>query len=373
LYIKQLVEFLQSTYEIRVIAPVPWLPEWAARKWRPAQMVPREETVDGVRVYHPRYLVIPKVLRFSHGLTFAACIRGMLKALRPNYAFELISVHWIFPDAFGTVLAAKSLHVPIIAHALGCDINDYLRYPLRRRMIRWALSRATAVVTKSEEIASKISSLDIDENKINTIHNGVSRELFKCRDKAEQRSALNLPADKKIILFVGNFAIEKGITYMLQAVAELRRTRDDLILYMIGDGPLRVQVERDIARLGIEECTVLLGHVPHARIPHYLNSADALCLPSLREGCPNVVLESLASGTPVVASSVGAIPEMMNASKIGFMAEPGDISALSQKLSSALSIPDHVDRSFDWPSWEQNAQEISKVFANSIECVASTR
>src|SRR5690606_1968117 len=143
----QLVDYLGTDYEVRVIAPVPWLPAWASR-WRPASAVPAEESIDGVRVYHPRYVVIPKILRFTHGFTFAASVRKAMAALRNEFPFELISVHWMFPDVFGTVLAARSGGVPIVAHALGCDINDYLKYPLRRSMIRWALQRVSGVVTK---------------------------------------------------------------------------------------------------------------------------------------------------------------------------------------------------------------------------------
>jgi teichuronic acid biosynthesis glycosyltransferase TuaC len=366
LYIKQLVDYLRADYEIRVIAPLPWLPGWVATRWRPAMTVPLVETVDGMVVYHPRYLVIPKVLRFTHGFTFAQCIRRSIRALRGDFAFELISVHWMFPDVFGTVLAAKALPVPVVAHALGCDVNDYLKYPLRRRMIRWALLRASAVVAKSEEIAAKVRALGVDSSKVEAIHNGVDRELFRVREKFAQRAALMLPTDKKIILFVGNFAVEKGINFLLEAAAQLREARGDFMLCMIGDGPLRSGVEAKLRELGIAGFTSLLGSIPHRKISCYLNAADVLCLPSLREGCPNVVLESLASGTPVVASAVGAIPEMMARSRIGFMTEPGNVAGLTAMLDRAMNLPEDIDRSFDWPTWKDNAGAVSDVFARQM-------
>lgn len=370
LYIKQLVDFLQSRYEVRVIAPVPWLPDWAARRWRPTVAVPREESIQGVRVYHPRYLAIPKILRFSHGLSFALCIRRTIRRKVSGYRFDLISVHWLFPDVFGTVLAAASMRVPIVAHALGCDVNDYLRYPLRRRMIRWALQRTSAVVAKSEEIAAKVRALGIGDSEVVAIHNGVNRELFRLRDKHAQRGSLMLPTGKKIILFIGNLAPEKGVTFMLQAVGQLHHRHKDIFLLIVGDGPLRRQVEEELERWGISDCTQLAGSVAHEEIPRYLNSADVLCLPSLREGCPNVVLESLASGTPVVASAVGAIPEMMARTRIGFTTQPGNVEGLATAMLQALSLPDDIDRSFDWFSWDDNARAISDVFARKIEKAA---
>lgn len=366
LYIKQLVDRIRSTYEVRVVSPVPWAPAWFAERWRPEVALPREETIDGVHIYHPRYLAIPKVFRFSHGFTFGAAVRKALNSIRPEYEFELISVHWLFPDAFGTVLAARAMKVPVVAHALGCDVNDYLRYPLRRRMIYWALAKATAVVAKSEEMADKIIGLGIDKRKVEAIHNGVDRSLFHRRDQAEQRLALHLPAQAKIVLFIGNLSPEKGITYLLQAVSQLRRSGTELILCMIGEGPLRGDIEKEVRFLGIEDRTLFLGRVRHDRIPYFLNAADALCLPSLREGCPNVVLEALSSGTAVVASAVGAIPEMMARTRIGFVAEPGDVPALADKLLQAVCLNVDVDRSFEWGDWEQNADAISSVFSRSI-------
>lgn len=366
LYIKQLVDSIRQHDEVQVVAPVPWLPRSIARKWRPTVDLPDKEVIDGVTVYHPRYLVIPRMLRFSHALTFAVCVRRVLRRLKAGYPFQLISVHWVYPDAVGTILAARDMDVPVVAHALGCDINDYLRYPLRRRMIQWALSRAAAVITKSGEIAEKVAGLGVDREKISTIHNGVDRNLFQRRDRNELRESLDLPLHAPIVLFIGNFSVEKGIPYLLDAVADLRETHPDLLLLMIGDGSLRAQVRQRIEKLGIASHTRLLGHVPHDRIARYLGAADTLCLPSLREGCPNVVLESLASGTPVVASAVGAIPEMMRATNIGFPCPPADVPALRKALLEALSVPSDLEPRFEWPSWQENAERIRAVFSRHM-------
>jgi teichuronic acid biosynthesis glycosyltransferase TuaC len=366
LYIKQLVDSLRQHDEVRVVAPVPWLPRAIARKWRPAVDVPREEVIDGITVYHPRYLVIPKILRFSHALTFALCVQRAVGNLSGSYPFQLISVHWIYPDAVGTVLATRRLGVPVIAHALGCDINDYLRLPLRRGMIRWALSNAAAVITKSQEIADKVADLGISRKKITTIHNGVSRELFHRRDKFALRKSLELPLQGRLILFIGNLSIEKGIPYLLDALASLRDTHPDLLLLLIGDGPLRDDIQEQIRSLGIASQARLVGRVPHDRIALYLGAADALCLPSIREGCPNVVLESLASGTPVVASAVGAIPEMMRATNIGYPCRPADVPDLRRALVEALSMSSDVEPKFQWPTWQENADQIRAVFDRHI-------
>lgn len=366
LYIRQLVEMLAASYDVRVVAPLPWVPEWVAKRWQRSLLVPAEEEVGEIKVYHPRYLVIPRILRFSHGITFAASIRRSFRKIRPDFDFELISVHWMFPDTFGTVLAARSIDVPVVAHALGCDINDYIRYPLRRKMIKWALDRSAAIVTKSEEIATKIASLGVDRTKVSVVHNGVNKERFRPRDKHEQRQMLQIPPEERVVLFVGNLTVEKGATYLLQAFERVRRSHADAVLYLTGDGPLRADLEREAGDLGIEPYVRFLGRVVHEEIPRYINSADVLCLPSLREGCPNVILESLSSGTPVVASEVGAIPEMVRRTDIGCMVPPRDVPALADSISRMLARPHDASGTFDWPSWEQNAASIGAIFTDVL-------
>ena len=366
LYIAQLAQRLRNYYDIQVIAPIPWLPHWLATRWRKGSSAPVVEQIDGITVHHPRYVAIPKILRFSHGYTFAYTVRRALTSIRKDFRYSLISVHWMFPDTFGTVRAAARSGIPIVAHALGCDINDYLRYPLRRKMIGWALKRCAAVVTKSSEIESSIVTLGVRASRVRTIHNGIDRSRFRRRNSAADRRELEVPSDKKLVLFVGNLSPEKCVDSLLKAFAEALPRREGLLLWIVGDGPLRSALTQIARDLEIDHATRFHGQITHGRIPAFLAAADVLCLPSLREGCPNVVLESLAIGTPVAASSVGAIPEMAANSKICFTSEPADIQGLANNLVRAIDLPDDTDRSFQWPSWDDNARAISEVFAAQL-------
>ena len=278
----------------------------------------------------------------------------------------------MFPDTFGTVLALKSGSTPIVAHALGCDVNDYLQYHIRRRMIRWALLRTRAVITKSDEIATKIAGLGIDAKLIHPIYNGVDRDTFTQRAHGLHQSSNLFPEDKRVILFIGNFAIEKGISYLLQAFAAIRRSRNDIVLCLIGSGPLRQAVEQETIEMGLGNSTRFLGQVAHELVPKFLKQASVLCLPSLREGCPNVVLESLACGTPVAASEVGAIPSMAEKSNICFLSKPTDVAALQENILRAIDLPTGIDRSFDWPSWEDNASAVARVFQQVLDSEQGT-
>jgi glycosyltransferase involved in cell wall biosynthesis len=360
-YLRQLVERLGSSYEIRVVAPVPWMPRSLARVLKARVDLPPREIVSGTQVYHPRYLVIPKILRFIHGFTLAWSLRRALRKVRIEFPYDLISVHWMFPDAFATVLANRNSDIPIVAHAMGCDINDYIRYPLRRKMIRWALLGSSGIVTKSKELANKISSLVGDVRSVNVIYNGVDRQIFRPVEREIARRQLDIPNDASVVLFVGNLAVEKAVSVLLDAFARVNEDMPDTMLVIVGDGPLKKDLLNQVDKLNLTDSVSFLGQRPHDQIPTYLNAADVLCLPSLREGCPNVVLESLSCGTPVVASAVGAIPEMLERADAGFLTKPGDVDDLAANLQEAILRENESIHSFVWPSWEDNAASIGNV------------
>jgi glycosyltransferase involved in cell wall biosynthesis len=335
--------------------------------------LPESETYVGTKVYHPRYFVIPKAMRFLHGLTLGWSLRRLFKSIYAEFPFELISAHWLYPDAYAATLANRESGIPVVCHALGCDINEYLRFPLRRRMIRWSLHHSSAIVTKSQELADKIGNLLGNSANLNVIYNGIDREMFHQIGKKEARRSVGFELDSTIVLFVGNLAPEKAISVLLEAFAQLVSRQGLIALYIVGDGPLEKQLKSQSDTLGLSDFVTFLGKVPHRRISTYLNAADVLCLPSLREGCPNVVLESLACGTAVVASAVGAVPEMVSRAKNGFLVRPGDVADLAEKLQAAVSRSSDGTREFRWPSWEENAESVGEVFDACLADGASTR
>ncbi|MEM7016991.1 MAG: glycosyltransferase, partial [Pseudomonadota bacterium] len=192
-------------------------------------------------------------------------------------------------------------------------------------------------------------------------------EKFYFRDRDTCRDKLGLPKDRRIILFAGNFQVEKGLGYLVEAYAKLAPSQPDTDLYVIGSGPLEDQIQQQVERLGIRDRVNFVGRVLHESMPDYLGAADFLSLPSLREGCPNTVLETLACGTPVIASRVGAVPEMLYKDHYGLMAEPANAESLYQALKTACEREWPVLNDFEWMSWEENAQQVSKVFEQVMQ------
>jgi len=223
---------------------------------------------------------------------------------------------------------------------LGSDVNDLPRRPALRWQILRGLRRASRVVSVSEALRDETARIGVPRERIVVAHNGVDGEIFRIRDRDEARAALGLSGKGPLIGYVGNLAAEKGADVLVEAMGALARRGRAADLAVIGAGALEPALRARVAALGIEGRVRFLGRRVHDEVPRWISASDVLCLPSRREGCPNVVLEALASGRPVVASAVGGVPELLRTDN-GILVPPERPDALADALCRAL------DRAWD--------------------------
>jgi glycosyltransferase involved in cell wall biosynthesis len=278
---------------------------------------------------------------------------------------DLISAHWIYPDGYGASLIAKHMNIPLTLHARGCDINEYTKYFLRRKLIRSALRRASLVFSVSSEIRDKVTRLGIPGNRTRVVLNGVDQQVFRRVDRREARQRLSLNGEGRYLLYVGNLQHEKGVNFLVEAAAIARRI--EFTLLIVGDGPERHGLEKQIEDKGLEDRILILGRKPHGEIPDYLAASDLLCLPSLREGCPNIILESLSVGTPVLSSRVGAVPDIVTRPEWGVMVPPGDAAALAGGIEQAIDLKAGPVPEFQWYDWGQCADLVLEDFSTIVD------
>ena len=341
-FVKNLVRAMQSLCAVNVIAPVPYAPplRWVPR-WHALSCVGREEIIGGIEVLHPRYLVIPRMECFS-GFSYFLGVLGSLRRAKREYGSFLIHAHCAYPDGVGVALAAHFLRLPYAITAHGSDINVYAARSLLRPQVRWALAGARGVIAVSRDLESKINALT------GNAHLSVARipcagfdpAVFFPRSSQDARKILGLPQEGRIVVFVGNLVPVKAVKFLVQAWTMLKRQgviyeHDQLII--IGEGPCRADLELRIGQAEIAHTTKLIGAIPQAAVSDWIAAATLLCLPSYNEGMPNVVVEALASGVPVVASRVGGIPELVCEGVNGMLVEPGNARALADALATALS------------------------------------
>jgi len=356
-FIRQLVERLTDEFDISVICPIPWRPGLLINK---QDQIPVKDEINGINVYYPRHLIIPKLLRASYGWLMYLSLLPALKVLHKDKHIDLVSAHWVYPDGVGAVKAARNMGLPVVIHALGCDINEYSKYLMRRIQISTALKNSDLIVVKSNDLAKKTIQLGANENNLRIILNGVDQDKFYQQDMQLSRLKLGLDPAKKYLLFVGNIQQEKGLKYLIEAMAMLSSCEFELLI--IGAGPLEEDMKALVVKQGLESVVQFLGCRPHNCIPRYLNAVNALCLPSIREGCPNIVLESLSCGTPVLASRVGAVPEIITEESHGMIVSAQSADQLAREIPNILKIKTNKPVTFDWYSWDRNAEYISHVF-----------
>jgi len=350
----QQIRELAKLCDVKVVAPIPHF-QYSR------EQVPEYEEIAGIAVYHPRYLVIPKIMRCLYGFFFYDGIRNTVEEIYEDFEFDKILATWAYPDAFGAALIARQMDKPLYIKVHGTDINVFIQYFLRRTMITWACRQAQKIMAVSSSLKERIAGLGIPADKIELIPNGVDCDKFKILDKDECRTKLGLSHKSKHVTYIGNLKPIKGVRYLIQAFLDVM---PDVCLNIVGDGKELNNLEKMAVDLQLAERVRFFGRQPHEAIPLWINASDCLCLPSLNEGCPNVVLESLACGRPVVASRVGAVPDLLDSEDKGIMVEPGNEKALARAIKQI--IMHNVDRrqireSVLGYGWEENAKRVYSI------------
>ena len=353
---------------VRVVAPVPWFPPLKlGSRWHYSQ-VKREERIEGLPVSHPRYLMIPKVGTGWHGPMMAASLRSFVAALRARDPFDVIDAHYVYPDGFAAVEIGRVLGTPVVVSARGSDINLFREIPSVRGHLARTLSGASALIAVSEALAESMRALGAAPRKIHVIPNGVDARKFRpvAREAALGRLGLG---PGRLLLSVGHLTANKGFDRLLRAFRLLLNLggHDDVRVAIVGGGTYRNDLERLVASLGLSDRVRLAGEVPHAELHLWYAAADLFCLFSLREGWPNVVLESMACGTPVLATPVGGVPEIVATSQVGALAEGSD-ETLARAIAQALLRPwdrEAIARYAGAHTWERAAESVHEVLASA--------
>lgn len=327
-FVENRLRHLVSTNRItaKVVAPVPWFPFRHSRFGRYALVArtPPSETRNGLSVEHPRYFVAPRVGMSVSPLTLFLGSKSLISARAAD--FDLIDAHYFFPDGVAAVLLARSLKKPVVITARGTDINLIPEWRVPRRMIQYAAQQADGIIAVSQALKDALIGLGIPSERIVVLRNGVDLEMFRPRDRARARTALNL--DGKVLLSVGHLIERKGHDIVIKALCKL----PGWTLVIAGDGPERLPLLQLAQRLGVYGRVRFVGQIAHSQLSCLYSAADMLVLASSREGWPNVLLESMACGTPVVATSIWGNPEVVCAPEAGLLVKERSPEAISEAV-----------------------------------------
>ena len=366
LFIRARLEHMAAAADVKVVAPILCLDDVGrnGNKTNRAR-VPRYCQSGPLEVYHPRWLYVPGTGVLT-ALLLALELIWPVWRLRKRFPFQLLDAHFGFPEGIAAALLAGVLRLPFMVTLRGSELL-HARYRWRRMGMRWALRRASRVLTVSEQLRIFALELGVDPGRVKTIPNGIDRARFHPREQEVSRARYGLPTATPIILAAGHLIELKGHHHLIRAMKQLLAGGSHVLLLIAGGVPGRgvssyeAELRALTAELRLQEAVRFLGPVSPDTLAELMSAADVFCLASSREGWPNVVNEALGCGTPVVATHVGAIPELIPSARYGFVVPVGDPAALAGAVKLALATPWDRRAIAAWGQtrgWEEVAEEV---------------
>lgn len=274
--------------------------------------------------------------------------------------FDVVHVHWPIPHGILGLAARRAGDLPLVSTFHGVELTWTARMPFVRSFVRRLIRTSDAVTANSSHTESLIR--QVADRPVVRVPFGSALEVPASLPAREARPV----AGPFRLLFVGRLVERKGLRHALEALAELRERRP-IRLDIVGDGPLRSELEERARALGLSDLVTFHGFVPAEELARRYDEADAFVLPAVQdakgdvEGLGVVLIEALGRGVPVVASASGGIVDIVLNERTGLLVPPGDAGALATAVDRLAADPAvgvrlgaagraHVDANFSWPA-----------------------
>ena len=326
---------------LAVVSPQPWFPgQSLIRRLRPGYrpQAPALEIQQGIRVYHPRFLAVPGVLRRFDGWSMAIASMNVMRRLKRQGA-RLIDAHFTYPDGEAATHLGRWLDLPVTLTLRGTEVPHSKNPVLRPRLAR-TLKAAARVFSVSDSLRRLAIELGAAAQKTEVIGNGVDIARFHPVDRAAARDQYGLPQDARVLISVGGLVERKGMHRVIDCLPALIGRHPGLHYLVVGsggpEGDMRAELDAQVARLGLAGRVHFLGALPPDELNVPLSAADVFVLSTRNEGWANVFLEAMACGLPVVSTDVGGNAEVVCRSELGTIVPFGDAPALTAALDDAL-------------------------------------
>ena len=358
----QTLRVLAHKADIQVFYPNASYPSVFKPRSRSYDKLDASYSPPDVKVNYYDYPALPLISRPMNGWMAA---RALLPAVR-NFKPDILFGCFLYPDGYAALKIGRALGLPVVGMSIGSDLNR-IGDPISAMHTRRVLRGVDFLVTVSGGLRMKAVSMGARSETTRAVINGCDLSVFHVRDRLEARQKLHIDQSAAAVIYVGRMDVKKGLRELVEAAASLRPERSKLHVYLVGEGPDRPIIESAILANNAASYIHALPGCAFDDVAVWMAAADLVTLPSYMEGCPNVVLEALASGRPVVATNVGGIPEIMS-DKCGRLVAPRDQAALAQAIASVLdSFWDASAISAGWSrSWDAVAAELLELFESVL-------
>ena len=354
-----------------VVAPVPWFPSRSPRfgDWARHAAAARTELRDGLTVHHPRYPLVPRIgMHAAPAALLAAGAAELRRLLRGGLGFDLIDAHYLYPDGVAAAALGAMFGKPVVITARGSDVTQLPSYAGPRRLIQWAMRRASALIAVSAGLREAMLGLGASPEAVTVLRNGVDLSLFRPLDRTRVREQLGLQGPT--LLSVGHLIPRKRHDLAIECLRALPGWR----LMIVGEGPERPALEAQARLLGLQDRVTFHGSHPHHALPRFYTAADMLILASSREGWANVLLEAMACGTPVVASRIPGNPEVVQSAEAGLIVRENTAEGFADAVRAIASDPPAREATRAYAegfSWDATSAGQLAIFRRVLSTVAA--
>lgn len=379
----QLVQNLSALgIPIVVIAPVPYSPPflWFKKKWRAQGRIPWRECIDGVEVIYPRYFCLPGQRFIVWNTLFMYwSVYPIMRIMHRKGIFNIIHSYGVLPAGFVGQLTAARLNLLSACTVIGLDINVLAKKSAKAgALAKYVLEKAGQVITVGKDLASETNKLQVPNNRIKVIYNGVDSERFDLTniDCARARFELGFSSGDRIILFVGRLVREKGIYELIEVFARVSQKFSEAILVIVGDGNEKEALVNLACKKGIKEKVAFAGNIPYKKLVWWYAASEIVALLSYYEGVPNVLKEAMSCGRAVVATRTAGITELVTDGETGILVEPGSIDQAVLALEKLLASSEPRRKMGIYArslirekqfSWKNTAEAYREVYAQLIK------
>jgi glycosyltransferase involved in cell wall biosynthesis len=359
--------------DLCVIAPVPWFPlsHKAFGSYGEYARIPFFDQRNQIEVRYPRFPIIPKIGMSASPFLMACGLYNSVSTLARSFNFDVIDAYYLYPDGVAAAILARAFNRPLLLTALGSDVSLLPTYQVPKKLILWGATRAFCLTTVCCALRDELVRLGIPTERIRVIKHGVDLNLFRpLDDRAMVRASLGLT--KPTIVSVGRLVKEKGHDVAIQAM----KFEPGMELLVIGEGPEKDRLSNLIHTEGLSDRVRLCGGLDQRALSTMLGAADCLLQCSSREGISNVILESLACGTPVAATAVWGTPETMNSVAAGVLFEDRTPAGAANAIAKLFRNPPgrrETRRFAEQFTWTETANQHLAALENSVYGVRCDR
>ncbi|MEW4448336.1 glycosyltransferase [Qipengyuania sp. JC766] len=349
-------------WDVTLFNPI-GIPPIVFGRYRPLAEAAVDGVEGGVDIHRPTFTLIPRVGVASNARRIAQAVLPLARAMHRDRPFDVVDAQFFFPEGPAAAQIADALGLPFTILGRGSDITYWGTRDFAREQMLYAAARADGLMAVSEALRRDMAGLGMDGGKIGIRYTGLDRDRFRplghtgLRTTLAQSLGVDLPRGAPLFATVGSLDANKGQALVVEALETIREAR----LLLVGKGPDEDSLRRLAKERGVAERVHVLGTVDHDLLPVILSAADAMVLPSAREGLANAWIEALACGTPLVICDAGGAREIVTTRDAGLIVERR-VDAIADGMRAILADPvpaERVAATVERFSWEATAGTVA--------------